>query len=69
MSGTEQKATEIRYCKSCGKKLIRQYYFMGYCATCHSPGDQQLVEDAKAAKKHGMSYGNYMAAKREGRVK
>lgn len=58
-----------RFCSTCGKKLIGKYYFMGRCATCHVPADLQLVIDAKAAKKHGMTYGYYMAAKREGKVK
>ena len=61
MAGSEQGAREPRYCRACGKKLISHYYYVGHCAECYVAGDNRLVEDAKAAKEHGLSYGKYIA--------
>lgn len=59
---------EPRYCRVCGKKLVSHYYFRGYCASHYAPSDRKLVEDARKAKELGLSYGKYMALKKEGLV-
>lgn len=60
---------EPRFCRVCGKKLISWYYYTGRCASCFNPSDHQLLVDAKAASDRGLSYGKYMALKREGLLK
>lgn len=60
---------EPRFCRCCGKKLISWYYYTGRCATCFTPNDQNLINDARAAKERGLSYGKYIALRREGLIK
>ena len=58
------------FCKICGKSLHRDFYYTGRCAahqTTQDP-DIKLTKDAVEAKRHGLSYGQLMAAKREGRL-
>lgn len=58
---------ELRKCSVCGKRLIGKYYWMGRCAkhqTVKSAG-ANLTGDASAAKAAGLSYGQYMALKKE----
>lgn len=59
-----------RYCKICGKALIGDYYYTGRCAhhqTTSDP-DTRLSKDAIEAKLRGLSYGQLMAAKKEGKL-
>ena len=61
---------EVKRCKICGVRLHRKYQASGRC--CHHQytkgEDTQVIDDAAEAKKRGMSYGEYIAAKREGRA-
>lgn len=59
-----------RFCEVCGRRLIRDYYYSGRChahQTTKTP-DVQLTAAAVSAKSRGMSYGQYMAAKKEGQL-
>lgn len=58
---------EDRRCKVCGKRLIGKYYYAGRCSkhqTVKSAG-ADLTRDASAAKALGLTYGQYMALKKE----
>lgn len=62
---------EPKYCKICGTRLQYKYRLSGRCARHQyvRGEDAKLTDDAAEAKGHAMSYGEYMAAKKEGRVK
>lgn len=66
MPGSDQGCREPRFCGKCGKKLVSYHYYTGYCAGCYIPADRRLIEDAKAAKERGLSYGKYIALRKEG---
>lgn len=59
-----------RVCKVCGARLIKDYYYSGRCAKHQTSkdADARLGRAAVAAKRKGMSYGQYMAAKKEGKA-
>lgn len=61
---------ETKRCKICGARLIKKYKATGRC--CHHQfkkgEDATLTDDAVEAKKRGMSYGEYMARKKEGQL-
>lgn len=61
---------EPKRCKICGARLHWKYRHTGRCRRHQfvKGEDVQLTDDAKAAKELGMKYGEYIAAKREGRV-
>ena len=66
----KKQSQEERFCRICGKSLRRNYYYTGRCAlhqTTPDP-DLKLTRDAVEAKRRGLSYGQLMAAKKEGRV-
>lgn len=68
MSLMDWETREPRFCRTCGRKLVSYYYYMGHCAKHFKPADHKLVEDAKAAKEHGLSYGKYIALRKEGLI-
>ena len=65
-----EESREKRFCQVCGRNLCRGYYYTGRCAqhqTTKAP-NVKLTHDAVEAKQHGLSYGQLIAAKREGSV-
>ena len=64
------QSREGRFCQICGKSLHRDYYYTGRCALhqTSSEPDLKLTRDAVEAKHRGLSYGQLIAAKKEGRV-
>lgn len=58
---------ESRKCKVCGKRLIGKYYWTGRCATHQTAknAEASLLDDIAAARARGISYGQYMALKKE----
>ena len=58
---------EDRRCAVCGRRLIGKYYWMGRCSKHQiaKGREDKLIRDAAAAKALGMSYGQYMALKKE----
>lgn len=65
--GSPNETRELRTCKTCGKRLIRQYYWMGLCSKCSRLKNSEVSLDrcASEAKAAGLSYGQYMALKKE----
>jgi hypothetical protein len=67
---SDKAKKSYRCCEVCGAQLIKDYYYTGRCAlhqTTKDP-DDKLSAAAVAAKRRGLSYGQYMAALREGRA-
>jgi hypothetical protein len=64
------EARKGRYCKICHKSLHGDFYYTGRCAEHQTTQDSdiKLTADAVEAKRHGLSYGQLIAAKREGRL-
>lgn len=59
---------ESRHCQICGNRLHRDYYYTGRCAEHQTTKDwgAKLTAASVEAKKPGLSYGQLMAAKKEG---
>jgi hypothetical protein len=66
MSMSEQRGA--RRCAICGARLISDYYYTGRCAVHQTTkeADAKIGKDAVVAKRAGLSYGQYMAVKKEG---
>lgn len=62
------KRREVKRCEICGVQLYSHYRNTGRCANHQTTRDpeKQLISDMTAARARGLSYGQYMALKKEG---
>ena len=61
------KPKEPRFCQICGARLYKDFYLTGRCSKhqTSADADAKLTADAVAAKNKHLSYGQYMAQKKE----